>query len=430
MLQLDQASILALANSTLPSSLPSGSIDLLSTILVKADKKTVLFDQNNKQVTILDRTVGRNGTLTYIQLSPNQFLLLSDYFNTIPVCVSSDTIWIGYSPPQTTTQTLTRNQAILASRSNADLYYSLSVISKELLPPTNSTLNNLTHSSLPQLEDLLVQSLEDLVGQQSTVFISFSGGIDSLLCASLMAKHFPKKDIYLISTAFSKSTEFTTKDRTSAQRGYEAIRAVYPTSLVLLLNDISRADVLANTAAIQAIAQDRTMDFNLAALHFFTAQKAAAYNGSVLFTGTGGDELFLGYAKHRNTATPADTVRQEIVHLDQTNLHRDYFAASFHHIHLVSPFLTNSIFQYALAIASPATIGKLPLLNLLGILLPGYTPPRKLAGQFGSGLADTVRSLKCRAPTLCPNNECLSLECTPPTHPTPSNSTPSNSNTI
>jgi len=266
---------------------------------------------------------------------------------------------------------------------------------------------------LENLEKILTRSFLDLAEKEKTVAISFSGGIDSLVCAVLAAKNLKNKPIYLINTSFSKNGNFSSKDRENSLERWNLIKNLAKNEVKYVENNITREEVLENQKEIASLAKNTTMDFNLASLHYFSAKKASTLGASQLLTGTGGDELFLGYARHKNNRAPKDAILQEVENFDVQNLHRDYRAAHAHRVLLASPFLSHRVLLFSLKTCTADTVGKKPLVLLLQKTFPNAVGafPKKLAGQFGSGISDTIRSIKCRAPTPCKNNECLSLEC-------------------
>lgn len=273
------------------------------------------------------------------------------------------------------------------------------------------------------LEHLLCCALSKIVEGKKDLFISFSGGIDSLLCATLCCEYFSDRRIYLVNTCFSRNGVFLSRDRQSAVEFYEKIQTVYPGNFILLKNDIDREEILQNKNVIMEVSRATTMDFNLAALHYFTARKVRELGGKSIITGTGGDELFMGYSRHRKIASDRtlpdediDRMLKDAIYKDvdgfwKTNLHRDYAAGSILGVIPASPFLDPFVFEYSIRTAKSTDVEKKSLTEILHRKYPGAVLKKKLAGQYGSGIADVIRSIQCRAPTLCRKNECLSIEC-------------------
>ncbi|KAI5189028.1 hypothetical protein NECID01_0383 [Nematocida sp. AWRm77] len=286
--------------------------------------------------------------------------------------------------------------------------------------------NPVSDTASARLEAILVCSLQSILGLDintadastqsglAPVFISFSGGIDSLLCTLLVLKTYPQKNVFLINTVFSKTCQFVSKDREKSLQTYKYLEKEFGARIQYVENNVSRTEVILHKDSILSISGHSIMNFNLAALHYFNGKKAASLGGRVLLTGTGGDELFLGYSRHRGQthASLLEMVHRDAKLFSTANLHRDYLAAAEHSVCLASPFLAHSVFLLALSHARPECIGKALLFRLIRTHLPHIALPKKLAGQFGSGISDTVRSIHCRAITRCPNNECFSLECT------------------
>ncbi|KAH9385932.1 uncharacterized protein NEMAJ01_0828 [Nematocida major] len=286
------------------------------------------------------------------------------------------------------------------------------------------------------LEYLLAASLMQLLEGEESVYISFSGGIDSFLCATMCCKHVKGKKIYLINSCFSSNGRFQSRDRAASKEFYTRILETYGCRdrCFLVENDVHRAEILEQKDAILEITKGTTMDFNLAALHCFTARRARQEGASLVVTGTGGDELFLGYSRHREavscvaeegacgdcgstTERLQQMIKSDVEGFWETNLHRDCRAGMAGSVSYASPFLIPEVYAHALRSASPAGVGKTQLTDILHREYPGIVLKKKLAGQYGSGISDVIRSIWCRAPTLCRNNECLSLECAPAARP-------------
>lgn len=359
----------------------------------------------------------------------DEFYVLTDFMNTVPVTLHKEkkgeyVIGIGYlhekgfSRPEI--EVLAKDRGVVVGREDA---YIVEKKCKHIHACTEKENLCVQKNSKDYLEHLLYCSLKRIVEEKEDLFISFSGGIDSLLCATLCSKYFTDKRIYLINTCFSKDSVFLSRDRESAREFYKKIVCKYRGECILLENNIDRESILQSQSTISRISKDTTMDFNLAALHYFTAQKAKEFGGGFVITGTGGDELFMGYSKHReivseNMATDdrLDGILQGTIEKDakvfwKTNLHRDYAAGAILSVIPVSPFLDPEVFDHSMATARKSGIKKKQLTDILQKAYPGSVFKKKLAGQYGSGIADVIRSIKCRAPSLCKRNECLSLEC-------------------
>lgn len=269
------------------------------------------------------------------------------------------------------------------------------------------------------LSTLLRRAMWRLIGHKDEHFVLFSGGIDSLLCAVLLCNELRARKgarIYLINTAFMVAQDGDRcRDRTSAVEMHAMLREKYPgLEVALIRNDVTREDVLRHAERIAKHAGGTTMGFNLTAVHYFGAQKAKGLGGASVVVGTGSDELFMGYSRHRNVCT-GDALRamilQDVSTLWKTNLQRDYCASQWHGVEQFSPFLDRDVARYALARADPEGVGKQEIKHVLRRILGPVDLPPKLAAQFGSGASRVVRSIKCRNTRRCLRGECSALEC-------------------
>ncbi|OAG29040.1 hypothetical protein NEDG_01179 [Nematocida displodere] len=347
----------------------------------------------------------RNGTVQLIKL-PTGILVVGDFFCTLPVEITTERIRIGKGVERSTQPIYSTGPATAVLVTETKVFeVGLKVGPKPT--PTPKPEHPFLH-----LKNLLA---ETLLGAVSTdkVFVSFSGGIDSFLCATLLCASLKdKQTVYLINTSFSNTDTFASKDRDTSYYAYNYLQRL-ATKVALVENNITRAEVLKHAERILPLCKGTTMDFNLAAIHYFTAKCVHDLGGRTVVTGSGGDELFLGYSRHRDPhADLPAMVREEIGTLCQTNLHRDARSAMLWDVHPFSPFFTREIADLALSAALPENVQKLLLVQILqSIHGSSLAVPHKLAGQFGTGISKVIRSLHCRGSIRCRNNECHSLEC-------------------
>ncbi|OAG32384.1 hypothetical protein NEIG_01701 [Nematocida sp. ERTm5] len=435
-------------------------------------------------------TACSNGTVVIVKDKEN-YTILTDKMNTIPIYVhthkkmGSVTVAIGQpdEKDEHTTAVLKYGEGICMTSSTAWIVRKTCMHQHACLTATGACTYINTDM---YLEHILHNSLKEIISNNfdrrcNSIFISFSGGIDSFLCATLCCKYFRERMIYLINTSFYKNGKICSRDRQTSIELYPyLLKYTTQKKCILVENNITREEIICNKDKISEITKNTTMDFNLAALHYFTAKKTKELGGTCIFTGTGGDELFLGYSRHREkkqeiedampniskqssdvsyleTVTGAShcdkqmnskvgqnmegissdvslahgsavavsqmksgsvskhlisMIMSDVAEFWSTNLHRDYNAGLMSGVSLLSPFLCDSVLEYAVSNASPNQVGKKQLTKILERVHPGICLKKKLAGQYGSGIADVIRSIRCRAHTLCRNNECLSLECT------------------
>ncbi|KAI5127576.1 hypothetical protein NEPAR04_1110 [Nematocida parisii] len=457
-------------------------------------QSTLPTKQESKEETESIRTVVctacSNGIAVIVKDKEN-YTILTDKMNTIPIYVhthkktGSVTVAIGQpdEKDEHTTVVLKYDEGICMSSNMAWIVRKTCTHQHACL--TTSGVCIYINTDM-YLEHILHNSLKEIISNNfhrrcNSIFISFSGGIDSFLCATLCCKYFSERTIYLINTSFYKNGKICSRDRQASIELYPyLLKYTTQEKCILVENNITREEIICNKDKISEITKNTTMDFNLAALHYFTAKKTKELGGTCIFTGTGGDELFLGYSRHRDkkqeigdsilniSKQSSDVSYLEIVagaphcakqmnsgveqnvedissdvslaqgsavavsqmnsgsvskHLVSmimsdvagfwsTNLHRDYNAGLMSGVSPLSPFLCDSVLEYAVLNASPNQVEKKQLTKILEREHPGIRLKKKLAGQYGSGIADVIRSIRCRAHTLCRNNECLSLECT------------------
>lgn len=251
------------------------------------------------------------------------------------------------------------------------------------------------------------------------ISVLFSGGIDCSILALLADKYVPHSEpIELINVAFERvargsDQSWDVPDRqTSLQSLVELQRLCPQRNWQLLQVNVSRQQLQQQLAAHirQLIFPLRTVLDESLGCAFWFAAAAASSTARVALLGSGADELFGGYTRHRNAwrraAPSADSrelaLRQELEmdwqRIPARNLARDdriiadcgkTARAPFIEEHL-SQFVRSLAPQQRCCYALPEGVGDKLLLRLYGhsLGLRDATLLKKRAIQFGSRIAD------------------------------------------
>ncbi|KAI5171196.1 hypothetical protein NEFER03_0598 [Nematocida sp. LUAm3] len=346
----------------------------------------VVMDEEYVEV---DEKICVNGKVLFITTG-DSLVVLPDFFNGVPIAYTEESIYLFCDKGDA----LDRGYALVYCNGRSTL----------------KRIKYLCHgNSLIDLEDILVESIRGIVRGHSKVSVGFSGGVDSLICGILLIKYF-NVEVYFINTCFSKDGEYVSRDREASLTAYAQILKRYPGKYTYVENNIPREEIVKHHKKILSVSGGVTMDFNLSSVHYFTALCSAAKGSSLLLTGSGADELFLGYQRHSEVSLEEapSVVLKEVEAFHRSNLHRDALSARMGSAQISSPFLCHEVFSYCVTRPSP---GKRNLFSVAQKVLPEWSPRRKLAAQYGSGISSVVRSIKCRCISLCKQNNCLSLQC-------------------
>lgn len=265
--------------------------------------------------------------------------------------------------------------------------------------------------------EALCRGAEDV--RAPSIGVLFSGGIDSLLLALLAHRHVPAHEpIELINVAFYASataadaTADEVPDRVTAASALCELRQIAPQrDWRLVLVDVRPPELAeAQPRIVDLIAPCCTvMDLSLGAAVWFAARgrghlpdSDAVYHASAraVLIGTGADEQFAGYARHRSRfakggwSALAAELSMELARIAHRNLGRDDRCVADHGREARFPFLDERFVAFVAALPVwrradlrlPSGQGDKKALRdaarLLGLARGATTPKRAL--QFGS----------------------------------------------
>lgn len=291
---------------------------------------------------------------------------------------------------------------------------------------TNEFINRLTSSvkdRISRVQDRCKNCTTAASCDHSKIGILFSGGVDCTLLAVLTHKLLPEAhSIDLMNVSFEKVTnkqeniDWSVPDRLTGLQTLAELHSLCPTrSWNFVEINIARAQLNESLPKLTSLVYplSNVLDESLgAALHFassgFGSIDGKPYHSPcrVLLIGSGADELFGGYTRHRNafkrSSTCCDLLKQELeldwVRLPSRNLARDDRVIGDHGITVRAPFIEEKFVDFAQKLASTQRcypklaegIGDKLLLRLaayrLGLVQCCFN--RKRALQFGSRIAD------------------------------------------
>ncbi len=225
-----------------------------------------------------------------------------------------------------------------------------------------------------ELEGALTKAVSDVPDR---VGVLFSGGLDSSLLAHLFRK--VNKDVRLYSSCTTGS-----HDETWTRKAADALGLPIE---VLTRND---DEILEGISSIKSITDEKSSLLILIELPLYFITKES--DDSVLATGQGADELFLGYKKYESTDTSKEDFRGVIDHV--VPLERKI--ADFNGKKLVYPYLDESVVSVASKIPHDQNIldgirkKSLRAAALRLGLKEEMALKQKKASQYSSGYRDAV----------------------------------------
>eukprot|EP00941_MAST-03F_sp_MAST-3F-sp1_P001388 g1388.t1 len=205
--------------------------------------------------------------------------------------------------------------------------------------------------------------------------VLFSGGLDSMIVAALCIEALASNEsLDLINVCFDSKNGYNSPDRRNALSGFTVLKNISGrNNLRLILVNETFDSVLKQSDHVKSLINPRCshMDFNIASALWFASRAigtiAFPFSGNeppkkkkkkeiqsvakVLFTGTGADEWFGGYGRHRSAFREGgfDRLEKEL-HFDQErfwkrNLGRDDRILSDHGREVRTPFLAEEVVE-------------------------------------------------------------------------------------
>uniref|UniRef100_A0A0N4ZN79 Scavenger receptor class B member 1 n=1 Tax=Parastrongyloides trichosuri TaxID=131310 RepID=A0A0N4ZN79_PARTI len=262
------------------------------------------------------------------------------------------------------------------------------------------------------------------VYNEKSLCVMFSGGIDSVSVAYSLLQNLPNESIlYLINVGSLNDKGFvSTPDRERSLRAFNEFKRIFPDkNIIYVCCDLSKDAIeKAKVNIIHKACRPKLtkMDESIALVQYFAFlgkgynvenNRAVVIDSNIFINGSGADEIFGGYMKHRQCYNLTKCYKEicfclqkELYYLGDRNHGRDsrLIEASKQFLHCfkrntLSPFLTNEFIYFATSIPinmksdfeKPRGEGEKSLLRLYlkkeGLSKEIYCQPKQ-AMQFGS----------------------------------------------
>ena len=244
-------------------------------------------------------------------------------------------------------------------------------------------------NALPKLKELLKRAIESRIPQQKFALL-FSGGLDSTIIAKML------KDLGKEFTCYVAGTSDNAPDVIAAK---EIAKELDLTLKVTIVPKEGVEDYIRRIAPL--IEDNNVVKIGVALPLYIAAQQAKKDGNKVIFSGSGADELFAGYARYKegNLKDLNKDCFSDILKIYEKNCYRDDVITMNNNLELRVPFLDKEVVEFALNIAPEEKIkngiDKYILRKLaeeIGIS-KAFAQRKKKAAQYGSGFDKAIEKL-------------------------------------
>ncbi|MBC7085962.1 MAG: TIGR00289 family protein [Methanomethylovorans sp.] len=256
-------------------------------------------------------------------------------------------------------------------------------------PQHESTFEEMTEQVKNLLENAVAIRFPD-----EPFGILFSGGLDSTLLAYMCKKlgKVPGKDFKCYCAGLRDVQE--PPDTEYAKKVAETL------GLELVVYQIDLEQVEEYLKIVVPLVEDTNVPKVGVALTMYTACKAAKEDGMrVMFSGSGADELFAGYDRHKRSTDINRDCYADILKIYEKNTYRDDVVSMYNNIEMRVPYLDRKFVEYSLKIPAAFKINdeenKIILRRVgekLGIPVQ-FAKRKKQAAQYGSRFDKAIGKL-------------------------------------
>lgn len=226
-----------------------------------------------------------------------------------------------------------------------------------------------------KLKDKIIESIKIRLPEKK-FGILFSGGLDSAFIAKVCKGL--KADFVCYTAVFMENAI----DLANAKKAAELL------GVELKFKVYSQKEAEAIMQEVVPLIEDSNVPKVGVAMTIYAAAKIASADGiKVLFSGSGADEIFAGYHRHKNTTDIKRDIYSDLLKVYEKNTYRDDVVTMANKLEVRVPFLDKELAEYALSVSHANPGNKAMLRNIANqIGMPEeITSLPKKAAQYGSG---------------------------------------------
>ena len=240
-------------------------------------------------------------------------------------------------------------------------------------------------------KDLLINAIHKRVPEKK-FGILFSGGIDSVFIAKVL------KDLGYEFTCYA-----TALDDEKMGESHDLIAAQEAASELGLNLKIKRLKVddvkELLKEVVPLVEENNVVKVGVALTIYSAANLAKEDNVKVIFSGLGSEELFAGYARHKDSNNINQECLSGLLKLYERDLYRDDVVAMKNNMEIRLPFLDTKLVEYSLTIPEHLKLDKIENKKILRTIAQNIGIPEKLAkkkkvaAQYGSKMDRAIQRI-------------------------------------
>lgn len=159
---------------------------------------------------------------------------------------------------------------------------------KYLWKPNFEVRNLDVNMNIKKIEELLLNSIDKLIGNKKIIGVTLSGGIDSSLVAAMIKKHYPNKELYTYSCGFYGDDEF------EYSRKIANLYSDKHTEIIL-----GKEDFIGRNSIIKPLIKNKMAPLHPNELALAVLEEKAKLDlCDIVLCGEGADDIFGGYGKN------------------------------------------------------------------------------------------------------------------------------------
>ncbi|MCD5425804.1 MAG: diphthine--ammonia ligase [Methanosarcinaceae archaeon] len=222
--------------------------------------------------------------------------------------------------------------------------------------------------------------------------ILFSGGLDSTILAYLCMKMGIEFTCYTVGLKGTNAPDIIHAKKQAKLYGFP-----------IKIKEIDLDEVEKQLKIIVPILEDATVPKVGVAIMLHVACLKVKEDGiRVILTGTGADEIFAGYDRHKRSSNIKKDCYSDVLQIYEKNTYRDDVISMYNNIEIRVPYLDTNLINYSLKIPSNYLIDESQnkiILRKVGEnigLLKEFTERKKQAAQYGSRFDKAITKLTKR----------------------------------